>query len=382
MAEASASEKTSRTKGRMPYRLVSADQHVNEPPDLWTSRVAKKWHSRVPRMESLEKGDAWIIEGVKDPINFGMNACAGLPKEEMMPWQRWERVRKGGYIGAERLKELDEDDVDAALLFPTPRLSMGVLTNRDRDLHLAMVQAYNDWLAEYVSCAPDRLFGMILLPACGVREAIAELKRCLKMPGMQAPTISCYPHGTATLEKEDDALWGAIVDAGLPLTIHVTLNDKPPTLHATRIFGVSRNADPQLRMQELMFGGVLDRFPDLKVVFTEVDAGWVPYFKEQTDNRYHRQARATRAELTMPPSEYFDRHFRFVFVSDVHAIENRATIGVENLLWSDDFPHLGGDWPNTQRGLVQIFANVPKVERELILAGNATRLYRLPGLRA
>lgn len=367
---------------RNPYRIVSADQHVNEPPDLWTSRVPAKFKERAPRQQRFEEGDAWIIEGVADPINFGMNACAGLEPENQRTWLHWEQVRKGGYIGSERLAEMDCDGIDAALLFPSPRPSIGIIANRDREYQLAMIRAYNDWLAEFVSANPSRLFGMIWLPATGeVKDAVAELDRCLQMPGMIAPTINCYPNGTTVLQDVDDPLWATLAERNLPLTIHVTLADQPPTMHKTKVHGTSRQADAQVRMMEFMFAGVLDRFPDFKVVFTEVDAGWVPFFKEQTDNRFHRQSRASNFSKR-PPSEYFDEHYYYAYVSDAYAIRNLDLIGSRNLLWSDDFPHLGGDWPHTQRGLVQSLANVAREDRELILAGNATRLYNLPGLPA
>lgn len=361
-----------------PYRLISADQHINEPPDLWTSRVPAKFKDRVPRMQSFEKGDAWVIEGVKDPISFGMNACAGMRPEDMRPWMRWEEVRKGGYIPAERLKEMDIDGVDAAIMYSSPRPGWGITNNKDRELQLAMVRAYNDWLGEYVSYAPDRLFGVIWLPATGVQDAVDELKRCIEWPGMIGPVINCYPHGTARLEPEDDLLWQAIVEMDVPLSIHVRLSDVEPGIHKDKIIGGVRNADAMLRMQEMMLDGVLDRFPALKVVFAEVDAGWVPFFQEQLDNRYHRMAMAAQFGLTRPPSEYFARHFFYTFLSDAHAIKNRDAVGVEHLLWSDDFPHVGGDWPYTQRTLVQAFSGVPQNHRELMFAGNAIRLYKLP----
>ena len=107
------------------YRLVSGDSHVLEPPDLWTSRVPEKFRERAPHMVSLPQGDAWIIEGALDPINFGLNQCGGLPREKRVGWIRWEDVRKAGYDPAARLAELDQDGVDADILYPTPRLGNG-----------------------------------------------------------------------------------------------------------------------------------------------------------------------------------------------------------------------------------------------------------------
>src|SRR5579859_5814041 len=95
------------------YRLISADTHVNEPPDLWTSRVPAKFKDRVPRIERFDEGDAWVIEGVTDPINFGMNACAGLNPEDQKGWMRFDEMRRGGWDPAARIEEMDRDGVDA-----------------------------------------------------------------------------------------------------------------------------------------------------------------------------------------------------------------------------------------------------------------------------
>ena len=138
------------------YRLISADSHVNEPPDLWTSRVDARFADRAPRIESFDQGDAWVLEGVADPINFGMNACAGLAPEDMRGWIRFEDMRAGGYDPHARTQEMDADGVDAEVLYPTPRLSQGIVANTDTDFHLACIRAYNDWLSEYVVVAPER----------------------------------------------------------------------------------------------------------------------------------------------------------------------------------------------------------------------------------
>jgi predicted TIM-barrel fold metal-dependent hydrolase len=365
---------------RTPYRIVSADQHINEPPSLWIDRVSAKFKDRVPRVEHLEQGDAWIIEGVSDPINFGMNSCAGMRPDEVRFWVRYEEINPGGWDPAARLTEMDQDLIDAGINFPTPRISFGVTANKDPELHLAMVQAYNDWLSEYCAHKPDRLFGVALLPNRGVDMAIAEYERVIERPGIAGAMINCWPHGDTTLSNDDDALWSVIQESGKPLTIHVQLQDTPPTAHKPGLVGALRLGDVSDRMLEFLWGGVLDRFPDFRVVFAEVDCGWIPYFKEQLDNRWARMSKATLTKLSKPPSEYFDDSFAYAFITDTYAIDNRHAIGVENMLWSDDFPHVGSDWPFTQRTMSAAFSGVSKEERDLMIAGNATRLYGLPGL--
>src|SRR3984893_17467969 len=149
--------------GNPGYRLIDADAHINEPPDLWTSRVPAAFRDRSPRIEHFEMGDAWVMEGVKDPINFGLNAAAGLPVADRRPWARFEEIRAGGYDPKARLEEVDFDFVDACVWFPTPRVSQLVIGTPDPALHLALVRAYNDWLSEYCEHEPARLRGVMLV---------------------------------------------------------------------------------------------------------------------------------------------------------------------------------------------------------------------------
>ena len=132
------------------YHLINADGHYTEPGDLFTTRVDKKFRDRAPRQEFIAEhgGDGWILDGVAEPISFGMNACAGLPPAEQTPWCRFEDIRAGGYDPQARLNEMDADGVDAEVLYPTPRLSLAMFAQKDPELHLALVRAWNDWMAE------------------------------------------------------------------------------------------------------------------------------------------------------------------------------------------------------------------------------------------
>jgi predicted TIM-barrel fold metal-dependent hydrolase len=323
------------------------------------------------------------MEGVKDPINFGLNAAAGLPLADRRPWARFEEIRAGGYDPKARLGEMDVDLVDACVLFPTPRVSQLVIGTRDPVLHLALVQAYNDWLSEYCSYAPGRLGGVMLVPNRGVDDAVAEVKRVLGTPGIVGALIGCFPHGDLDLADEDDAVWHTVADTGLPLHIHVKLvNELPrdiyssPTITEGHVEGDLRFLQAPVRMLQFVNGGVFDRVPQLQVVLAEVDAGWVPYVKEQVDNRLLRRTPGTAIRRRQLPSRVIEQHFSFTYITDHFALRNRHAIGVERLMWSSDYPHAGSDWPESVRTIHADFADVPARERDLILGGNALRLYR------
>jgi predicted TIM-barrel fold metal-dependent hydrolase len=365
------------------HRLIDADTHVNEPPNLWLDRVPARFREQVPRIQRFEEGDAWVMEGVKDPINFGLNAGATLRREERRPWVRFEDIPRGGYDPVVRLQEMDADLVDAAVLYPTPRLSHLVIATPEPDRHLVMVQAYNDWLAEYASHDTRRLGGVALIPNRGVEQAVAEIRRVASLPGIVGLLVGCYPHGDKDLAPEDDVVWEAALEVGLPLHVHVSLEDSypediyaPGRMSEGRAKGDLRFLNAPAIMVQFLNSGVFDRLPELHVVFVEVDAGWVPYVKEQLDNRFRRRAVGPEARLRLVPSEVVEEHFSFTYITDTYAIRNRHAIGVHRLLWSSDFPHSGADWPDSWRTIDSVFDDVPRAERDLILAGNADRLYR------
>ena len=357
------------------YRLIDADTHVNEPPDLWTSRVAAQYRDRAPRIERFDEGDAWVLEGVADPINFGFNATAGMAPEETKGWVRFEDIRPGGWDPAARLDEMDQDLIDAAVLYPTPRLSHAVIATPDPGFHLAQVQAYNDWVCEYASHDPSRLGAIILIPNRGQDMAIVELDRLSGNSEVKGALVGCWPHGDLAWDDNDDPVWERLVDADLALHIHVSMVDQMPSAHTEKIVGDVRWYDAPKRILQMVWSDVFTRYPGLQVVVAEVDAGWVPYFKEQVDDRYYRLGRGAGIELDRPPSSIIEDHFMFTYIVDGFGIRNRHDIGVERMMWSSDYPHVPSDWPHSWRRLEADFSGVPRAERALMTAGNAQRLY-------
>src|SRR5258708_18051462 len=168
------------------YRLISGDGHLNEPGDLWTARVPQKFVDRVPRIERFEKGDAWVLPGLREPVAFGWGSCAGKKPEDLGMWCRFEDINPGSYDPKARVGEMDEERVDVEVVYPSGQCARYVAAAEDPELHLAMVRAYNDFLAEFCAYAPDRLGGAFRLPNRGVREAVAELDRVKDLPGCVA----------------------------------------------------------------------------------------------------------------------------------------------------------------------------------------------------
>jgi predicted TIM-barrel fold metal-dependent hydrolase len=359
------------------YHLVSADSHVNEPGDLWTSRVPERFKDRVPRMERFEKGDAFVVEGMAGPMPFGLNACCAMEPAKRESWMFWDEVRPGGYDPAARLAEQDLDQVDAEVFFPSPRLFSAIFAYPDAELHQVTIRAYNDWLCEFAGYDPTRLRAIVIIPNSGVDAALEEIERIAGHPGVGGFHIGQYPHGGVKVAAEDDPVWAAIVETGLSLNIHVALTPAMPTPEGSPgpLPGAGRHLTIAGQLLDLIFSGIFDRFPDLKVVAAEVDCGWVPYYKEQIDDNF-RRFRHRYPTMEKFPSEYLEENVSFTFVTDAYGVDNRDRIGVDRMMWSSDYPHPGASWPQSWSAVSNLMAGVPPAERDQILFGNALTMYR------
>ncbi|HUP71827.1 MAG TPA: amidohydrolase family protein [Acidimicrobiales bacterium] len=363
-----------RSGGKLVHHLISADSHINEPADLWTSRVAAKWRDRVPRVERFEQGDAWVIEGMPGPMPIGLNACAGQDPRLRQNWVRFDEIRSGGWDPAVRVKEIEIAGVDAEVLYPTPRVSQTTASNTDPEMHLALVQAYNDWLHEYASYDLERFRALPMIPNRGVDQALAEIARVGGRPSTGGFLICAYPGGTLQPRPEDDPVFAALEEQGHTLNIHVSLSiSLPAMLNTLALPAAGRFTGATGHLIDLIFSGVFDRFPNLNLVFAEVDCGWLPYFKEQLDDGYYRYR--FRFDLKKLPSEYIEQHVHFTWVTDTFGVNNRHQIGVDKMLWSSDYPHGNSNYPNAWSATQASMAAVPLPEKQLMLVGNAQRLY-------
>jgi predicted TIM-barrel fold metal-dependent hydrolase len=361
------------------FRLISADTHINEPPNLWLDRLPARYRDRAPRIERFEQGDGYVFEGAYSPFPFGKTSNAGLPPDKRPVWIRWEDVRPGGYDPKARVAEQAEDGVSAEVLYPSPRPSGQLFAHvADKEFHLACIRAYNDWLSEYASFDPARLWGMAIVPNVGVAEAIGEARRALALPGIRGLLIGQYPHGGDEISEEDDPFWAFAVEVGKPVAIHVGMVTAPQGTRPgvkERATGSMRFFDAPVRAAQFIESGVFDRFPELKLILAEADSAWIPYVAEQLTDRFNRAAPNARAAIKRPPGDYFSTNIYSTFITDTYAIRNRDVIGVSQMMWSSDYPHTGANWPNSVKVIEDQFADVPAADRGAILAGNADRVY-------
>jgi predicted TIM-barrel fold metal-dependent hydrolase len=367
------------------YALISADSHVLEPPDLFTSRVPAKFRNSAPKHVPTEtQGDQWWFPN-SPQWSWGLNQCGGLPPEQYSPIIKWDNVRAEAYQQGPREKTQAEAGVVAEIMYPSPKVVIAMhAEDKDPEYHLALIRAYNDWLSEYCSANPDFYVGLALVPSGGSAKVAAdEIRRFMKLPGIKGAQINKYPTTGQRLHADDDEIFKACIETGATANYHVGLaqsdSSTPKQAHEFigAFTGCYRFYDPPIRMSELIYTKVFDRFPELQVVWGEVDVGWVPYLMEQLDDRIERQSPKMKVQLKKKPSDYFKENFHYVVVKDPYGIKNRDAVGTSRIMWSSDFPHATCDFPDYGAGIDHDFKNVPADELDLMLRGNAAKLYGL-----
>jgi predicted TIM-barrel fold metal-dependent hydrolase len=379
------------------YKVISADSHIVEPPHLWKKWLAPEFQKYAPKLvKDAEGGDAWQYgEGVP-PAPIGLVAVK-RGRKYADPDYKWTgltiaQTNQGCYYGEVRLKEQDEDGIDAEILYaPVRAITHFMAPGRD-DIALAGVQAYNDWLSkEFCAADPRRLIGLAIIPNIGIDAAIAELKRVHAM-GMKGCTLAAWPSGGELISADDDPFWAAAQSLDMPVSIHVRLAGKQGMALMKEGGGLGENratANPLVTMSttnmvdspkivaSMVFAGVFDRYPKLRVVLGEVGIGWVPALLESMDDMYVRDRYWTKTSLERQPSSYWQSNFAATFIIDRFGVKNRHDMGVETILWSNDYPHHRCDWLETRRVIEEQMQGVPPAERAAMLAGNTARIYGL-----
>jgi predicted TIM-barrel fold metal-dependent hydrolase len=391
----------------MTYRIVSADAHILEPPGIWERWLPKKHLDKAPQLvKDIDGGDAWQFAGTDQPDPIGLVSTPGMSWDQF----RWtgvtyDEARAGCYDGGERLKDMDIDGVDAEILFPPQRTIGHFLGDDDDDFVLAGIDAYNNFLFEEF-CGPDqtRLVGAAQIPSVGTDVAVDYLLKAAAR-GFKTVVISNWPGGGETIGEDDEPFWAAAAETGIPVCIHINLISRSARQKARaaavkaakagggNLYGGTRpNANAKAvaglggvfasvpsTIGQLIFTGVFERHPGLRVALIETGVGWIPHLLEQMDDRYWRNRSWGQIPITEPPSTYWYRNLSATFIVDRNGIENRHAVGIDNMMWSTDYPHHGNDWPYSRKSISDAMSHIPQAERHQIVAGNAVRIFGLGG---
>jgi predicted TIM-barrel fold metal-dependent hydrolase len=366
--------------------LVSVDDHLIEPPDLFAGHLAAKYQDRAPKLVRTPDGsDVWRF-GETVVENPALNAVAGRPKEEYgLEPQSLEEIRPGCYDVDERVKDMDAGGVLASMNFPSfPTFSGRLFATDEVELSLALVRAYNDWhIDEWCGAHPGRFIPMAI-PAIWDPELTADEVRRVADKGCHSLTFTENPAalGYPSFHSEHwDPLWKALSDTGTVLSIHlgssgrlsIPAADSPPDVMITlQPMNICQAA------ADLIWSRVLKEYPAIRIALSEGGTGWIPYFLDRLDRTYDMHHAWTLQDFGgRLPSEVFREHFLTCFISDPVGVANRELIGIDNIAWEADYPHSDSMWPTAPEELSAVFAAnaVPDDHIRKITHENAMRWY-------
>jgi len=337
--------------------LISADSHVLEPPDLWERRLPAAFKDDAPIYPPLQLGGA-------------------------------HQAHPGGWDPKARLIEMATDGVSGEVLYPSFPLDQYSIT--DPSLQEACFRVYNDWLLDYCAVAPDRLFGIAMISVYNIDHAIQEMERC-KRAGMVGGLIwQVPPAGFELTSHHYEPLWAAAQDLEMPINVHI-LTGEPYTHQPVRERAPRTTTAPSFRdrvnikifyasntLGDIFASGALERYPRLKFVIVENEVSWLPFFVTKFDE-YARRA-GKDWSLEMLPSDYFHRQVYATFFNDPAAAWFLPSWGVDNCMWSNDYPHPNSTWPHSREVIDRDLGHLPAEAQAKLVRENVARLYNLPVL--
>jgi predicted TIM-barrel fold metal-dependent hydrolase len=370
----------------MTLLTISADSHVTEPGDCYVDRIDPKFRDRAPHATTDEKmGAVMVIDGGRARVPYGMIAAAGRPVESIHPltFVGWDELHPGGWDPSARLAEQQRDGVSVEVLYPS--VGMLLCNHPDVDYKKACFDAYNLWITEFQGHAPDRLLGLGQTALRSVEEGIEDLERIkeLGLRGVMMPGYAgCYEDGDYD-DQRWDPFWRAAAELELPLSFHILTNNdnlsRPPYRgpRMNSFLGIIRGC--QDIIGTLIFGGVFERHPDLRVVCVEADAGWAPHWMYRADHAFKRHRTWLTADaMSRLPSTYFRENVYVTFQDDWVAFRVTDLLNHERLMWANDHPHSDATWPDSQAVLAEQTAGLDPTVRDDIVWRNCARLYHLP----
>src|SRR5437764_2832689 len=378
-------------------KLMSADDHLIEPPHLWVEGMPARFKDECPRVVEVDGRQAWRWQGELTYVPMG--SCRPLPGFDEAGYPpapgtaRFDEIRPGCYDPVERIKDMDIDGVWGQLCFPNFARFAGhrfYLNVADQELGLACLRTYNDYLLdEWCATAPARLFGAAILPLHDIDAAVVELERVLAK-GAKAIAFSENPTvlGLPSVHTDHwDPLFAIANDAQVPVCMHIgsssrlvtTSDDAPPTVLVTL-----NGLNSMMAGVDWLMSGVLERFPNVKVILSEGGAGWIPYILERADKAFHDKRIKPNAMIgqtsrggDIPPSQLFRDHMFVCLVDEHFALRSLGDIPVDNLLWEGDYPHGDGLWPHNHDYLEKVLSDVPDDDARKIAETNLRKLLKV-----
>jgi predicted TIM-barrel fold metal-dependent hydrolase len=397
-----------------PPRIISVDDHVVEPPDLWSSRLPARYQDRGPRIErqkvklvgGVEGGagtglhwtqdtdgewsDVWYYDDLVSPLMI-LSAAVGF-EERTFGVTTFDEIRKGSWDQTARLADMDANHVDAAINFPNtlPRFcGQTFLEREDKELALLCVKAYNDWMIDEWSAGAGRgkLIPLTMVPLWDAELAAAEIHRCADK-GSFAITFPENPHplGLPSIHDAQDnwaPVFRACEETGTALCMHIGSSSRMPSTSPDAPFIISSTLTFQNAMGSLLdyvFSGTLAKYPKLTIAYSEGQVGWMPYIFERADKLWEeRSDNSFGSSLPDPPSSYIPGRVYGCIFDDATGLRNRDVIGMDQICFEVDYPHADSTFPVSKEVLTKICQQAELNDEEIykLTRGNAIRAFGL-----
>jgi predicted TIM-barrel fold metal-dependent hydrolase len=367
------------------FKIVDTDSHMMEPDWLWERHMEDAYTSQAPKMGQAPGSGrrTFLVEGesfTREKGKYPMAAPAFL-KAAQKAMDRFDKARQTGFSAQSRIADMDEQGVDVQILYPTFTGQMLGREFYDTKLLAACCRAYNNWATEYTSIAPDRLRWAAALPMQDVEEAVKEAHRA-----SQKGCVSYYmrpnPVRGRTLWSDDYLpLWAEIEKIGKPISTHDSASASVPSFGdrmETHTSGhiLSHPFEAMAAMAGLIWFGIFEKFPKLKVIHVEGDGGWTPYWLQRMEQHWSFSGNAEHEYLTRRPTEYFKSNVCVAFRGDEPTMKAAVElVGDDNFTWDSDYPHPDGTYPWGVEAMLK--QPIPQEAKRKLFWDNAARIFNL-----
>jgi predicted TIM-barrel fold metal-dependent hydrolase len=376
--------------------VIDTDTHITEPGDLWTSRLPARYRDLAPQIvrDPATNSDVWRMGDQNTLLPVGFTAMAGWPEPFPASPKNMDEVPAAAYDASARLEYMDRVGIWAMALYPNVGGfgSQAFLSLKDPDLMLACVRAYNDFLIDWIAPDPRRFIPILATPFWDVEASVAEIERCAKN-GHKGVLFTGEPqsHGEPILASEHwNPLWEAANACDLPISFHIGAGTFDDGYTPDRIasMGIGRTngfaalslfLDNGKQLGDLLFSGVLPRYPELKFLIVESGIGFIPFILECCDYTFeYGQVRESNPEFKLKPSEYFSRQVYGCYIFEEYAPQKLMdSIGVDNILFETDYPHPVCLYDNVRAKIDAALGEASPEARHKVLFGNAAKLYNV-----
>lgn len=368
-------------------RLISSDDHVDLAHDAIKANLASKFHGAYDA--ALGEFGASMAQAMSAEANALWRKQRGLPEASVgdyssLAGRNYAAAGRPGHTDAKaRLEDLDQDGIDASVLYceVSAFRYLYLLKEGNREA----TRAFNTTMSEFASIAPERMIASYQIPVHDIEGAVAEVEWVARSGGrsLQLPVFPAELGLPDYWDERYDPLWAVIQETGLPVCLHIGLNTQleslakrdPTPQKGIFVGSVALTTSEPLGM--FIMGGVFERFPRLKVVFVEPGLGWISWWLFIADDLRTRQGYEFPA-ITELPSHYFRQNVHLTFIDEPDAYRHATErLGVDNIMWSSDYPHPVTSWPRSHAIVDEMFDGVPAADREKIVCGNAKRVWNL-----